>query len=397
MSNKYEYFTQALERKIAQNRYRQLRCLIPFDEENLLDSPHNLVNFNSNDFLGLASHSYVKKNIIKNVLKWGAGSTATRLLTQHLEFQQQLQSRLAQTLKKEKSLLFYSSFQAHSTIISALANKHSQVYIDQSCHSSLVQSVVASQAKMIYFQHNDFQDLEKKIRRHQDHGHCSKILISEAIFSLDGDRAPLEPLIEISEKNQCLLYIDDSQSFATSGLWGKGLASKYPQIDVCIGSFGKSCGTFGAFATCNRLLDDYIRYFHSSIKHIGALPPAILGAIDAALDLIPGMEKEREELQVKAALLRKKLCEEGFYVMPSGSQIVAIGFNNEDQMIDLVSYLRTKNFLVSALRAYLAPDKIPRIKLAINVDITTKNIFDLCAALRLWKKEKRPSLFALGT
>ncbi|GAB4190720.1 MAG: 8-amino-7-oxononanoate synthase [Simkaniaceae bacterium] len=388
MSSKYAYFENALNKKLEQNQYRQLRCIIPMDEANILQNGEKIINFASNDYLGLSNHPYIKKNTIKYVLQWGAGSTASRWIPGHLQCHQNLEKRLAEMLGSEKSMLFYSSFQAHFTLLSALTNARSLVFIDKSCHSRLTQNAKVCKGRVIAFEHNNMQHLQKLLEKHQKTPACCKLIISESVFHLDGDRAKLEELAEISKQHNALLYIDDSYAFGVLGSFGKGLAAQRKGIDITVGTFGKACGSFGAFAACNELLKEYLLHFSPAFANINALPPAILGAVDAALDLIPDMETERNHILKTSHMLKKKLEEEGFQLKDSNSHIISVKMNNNAEMMKSSEFLRQENFLVGAIRSPAAPDGIPRLKLAVNAELSPKNILDLCAKLKQWKKER---------
>jgi 8-amino-7-oxononanoate synthase len=373
METKYSYFEKALQKRIEQERYRQMRCVMPIDESHLMAKDGHVVNFGSSDFLGLSQNSFVKKKTIQYVLEWGAGSTASRLLIGHLECQKLLEEKIAKRIGFESALLFSSPIQACSTITSAVLNPRAALFVDSGCHMGLVQAALAGGVKPIYYAHGDIDDLVEKM----DVDAPVKMVLTESLSEVDGTRANLERLIAVTKERGALLFVDDSQTFGVLGESGMGLGISHPEIDFVVSAFGKACGSFGAFVACNQLMRNYISHFAEGISPANPLPPAALGAIEAAIDLIPDMQAERDLIAVNSAFLREQLTAHGWEIGKAADHILPI-FVAEEDLFDLSEHLSAEGILTTLVK----PKKGPmRLKIAINATHTRQDIEALVEVL----------------
>lgn len=380
------YYEKALKRAIEQKNYRQLRCVVPIDEAHILYQDRKYLNFTSNDFLGLSHHSYVKKNSIKFVLEWGAGSTASRLITGHLLCHKKLEEKLASLLGFEATLLFSSGFQANSSILQCLANPRSAIFLDRFCHNSLLQAAHMSRAKVLRFAHNDLAHLRRLLEKSEETA-STKIIVSESVFHNEGDLAPLKELIAIAEEFDALLYIDDAHALGVFGKRGMGLCAHKKGIDIVVGTFGKACGSFGGYVACSDLLREYLINFCSGFIHTTALPPAVLGAIDAALDLIPDMESERKNLLKTCALLKSQLLHIGLPAGQSSTHVIPLVLGSSEETLSISEWLSKNGILTTAIRPPMVPPGNARIRLALNALHEPKHLTELIDCLRKWKRD----------
>ncbi len=351
MKGKFNYYEQLLKKKYEQEHYKQLRCIVPLDEfPSVSETGGVFTNFSSNDFLGLSENSHIKKNTIHYVLRWGAGSSFSRFLPEQFESQKKIEEKLSALVGFEDSILFSSDYQAHSLSLAALGTQKTQIFIDKHCKSSLFYGSYQSKSSVTRFDHNDIEHLEELLSSQKNQNPHSQIIIVESIFQYGGDYAPLDDLISLSEKHNAILYVDDSNSVGVEGKDGMGLCSHRQGIDFTVGTFGKTCGAYGAFLCCNTLIKDYLLHFDSTISSLNSLPPAALGAIDAALDLIPDMDKEREKIKTFSKSLRDLLKLSSIDLIDSKSHIICARFENEKNLKAFFHNLTKKNILTSIIK-----------------------------------------------
>jgi len=387
---KYEYFNKALEKHREQKEYSQLRCVVPIDENHIVSSKQKILNFASNDFLGLSQHPYVKKNTIKYVLEWGAGTSNSRLVTEHLECHRNVEEKLADLLGKETSLLFSSPFQAKQTLLGTIGGPRALFFIDRFCENSLMQAAVSSQSKLLRYEHQNIAQLKALLEKHQNTPCATKVIISESLFGLNGETCDLKALIELAREHDALLYIDDSHAIGMMGKHGMGLASHRKGIDIVTGAFGKACGSFGAYIGLNRLMRDYLLAFCPQLVETTKLPPAVLGAISGALDLIPDMQVERKRVLEQSHRLAQNLTAAGWLVGHSDSHIIPLLFSSENEMLKVSQAIGKAGILVTTLRPPAVPRGAARLRLTLNALHTEEQLSTLVSTLKNLKEE--PSL-----
>ncbi len=381
MKNKYDYIKQSLAKRLEQNQYQQLRCIMPFDDPG---SENETLNFTSGDYLGLSKHSYIKKKTIQYVLEWGAGSTHSRILTDHIECHQDVEQKLASLIGTETALLLPSGFQITHHLLPTLINARSQIFIDRFCSRNLFQGLGG--AKVHRYEHSNIKDLEALLQKYENTPSSTKLIISESLFSQEGDTAPLKALIELAKKYRALLYIDDSQAVGVMGKHGMGLAACRKGIDLVVGTFNKAFGSYGAYVGCSKLMKDYLAHFCQQLSSLTALPPAVLGSINASLDLIPDMEAERKRILENSVYLRELLDKNHFSFGDSSSQIIPLYLETEKEALDLAEYLSEQKILTTPILEPNVPPGTSRIRLALTNQHTKDDLHRLIKSLCTWKE-----------
>jgi 8-amino-7-oxononanoate synthase len=334
------------------------------------------VDFSSNDYLGLSWHPEIKARAIQYIKKYGVGSRASRLITGSLPCFSQVEIKLAEFKRTEAALLFSTGYQANLSLLSCLADEKTSVFADRLCHNSLLMGIKLSGAHLFRYRHQDMDHLDALLKKSTN---SSNMIVTETVFSMDGDRCPMEPLQELRNRYRAFLYVDESHATGVQGKEGRGLATGN-DADVIMGTFGKALGSFGAYVACSSLLKDYIINFAGGFIYTTALPPAVIGAIDAALDLIPGMEKERLLLKKRSDNFRVKLAKLGFSCGQSDTNIIPIILGEEERTTTLSRSLLDKGFIVIPIRPPTVPKGQARLRIALSVKHTEEQIERLLKA-----------------
>ncbi len=373
------FLRTALESRRRADQLRGLPAITPLTGTLVEVAGQALINFSSNDYLGLARHTALIEGAARYLRRYGAGATASRLVCGNLDCLPELEARLARLKGAEAALILNSGYQANVSLIPALVNRRSLVLADRLCHNSLIQGVVLSRAKLIRFRHNDLAHLEELLTRHgQD---AERILVvSESVFSMDGDRADLDALIAVSRRHRALLMIDEAHATGVLGPGGMGLGGG-KDIDVLMGTFGKGLGSYGAYVACSAELRAYLINFCSGLIYSTALPPPVLGAIEAALALAPKMDRERAHLHRLADGLRQGLRALGLSTGDSTTQIVPVILGDVSRALAMSRWLSRHGFLAAAIRPPTVEPGQARLRLALSALHTQEQVDRLLAAI----------------
>ncbi len=380
--DKLAFVDRALAERQQTQRWRSLQSITPLDAVRVLKNGQKLLNFSSNDYLGLSKHPALIAAAQDYTARYGAGSTASRLVTGTYDIHQQLEEKLAIACGREAALLFNSGFQANVSLLASLLDSRSLVLCDRLIHNSLIQGILASQARFIRYAHNDLNHLEKLL--HQAGDYSRVVIVTETVFSMDGDRSDVATLVNLAEKHNAILYLDDAHALGVLGQDGMGLAAHQEGADIAVGTFGKAFGAFGAFVTCSHKLKDYFVNCCGGFIYTTALPPAVIGAIAAALELMPTLEPERQYLTQLADYLRTQLHQLGYDTAGSDSQIVPLMVGDAGKTLRLGQWLEEQGILAIAIRPPTVAEGTSRIRLALSSQHQREQINRLVNAIGEW-------------
>ncbi len=371
----------------AQGEIRRLRSWQPI-ASGLQEAPDKraLVDLSGNDYLGLSRHPALVDRAIAWTRKWGVGSGASRLVTGTNRDQLAVEARLAAFKRSEAALVFASGFQANVAILSALIEllgsdgKSVEIFADRLNHASLHVGLAAAGIRQKRYRHNDLDHLADLLRRRREAG-SRALIVSESVFSMDGDRADLGALVELAERHGAALYIDEAHATGILGPEGRGLAAAYAGRIACVmGTLGKAMGAAGAYVAGSRALVDYLVNRATGFVYSTAPMPALFGALDAALDLMPKMETERRHVAMLAATLRDGLRARGF---PTGgdTQIVPAILGASAAASAAQARLEELGFLAIAIRPPTVPRSTARLRFSLSAKLRAEDIAALLAAL----------------
>ncbi|MDY0241569.1 MAG: aminotransferase class I/II-fold pyridoxal phosphate-dependent enzyme [Rhodospirillaceae bacterium] len=367
-------------------RLRRLRPLARKADGRLQADGQALIDFSSNDYLGLSRHPELVRRARDFAQKYGAGAGASRLVTGELPPFAAIEAKLAAGKAAPAALLFVSGFQANASILPALFDRAALkaepvVFADRLNHASLIQGCLAAGIRQLRFRHNDLGHLEALLEQHAGSGR-PLFIVTETVFSMDGDRVDLPALTALAERFGAFLYLDEAHATGVFGPGGFGLAHGLagPRCLV-MGTFSKALGGFGAYAACTPALRDYLINRCPGLIYATALPPAVLGAMDAALDLLPGLDAERARVLAHAASFRESMAAAGLDTGASTTQIVPILLGEEKRALRVARGLEEQGFLGVAIRPPTVPAGQARLRLAFSARHTEEEVAALARAL----------------
>lgn len=359
--------TKTLTERSTSNLYRRRQTL---------DSPQGLrvevdgtsyINFSSNDYLGLASHPDVIKAFCDGSQTWGAGSGAAHLVTGHSQVHHQLEEELAEFTGCERVLLFSTGYMANLGVISALLSHGDTVFEDKLNHASLIDAGILSRAKLRRFAHHDVAALIELLE--QDSA-GEKLVVTDGVFSMDGDIAPLPQLIKTTHAHRAWVVVDDAHGFGVLGKQGRGVVEHFNlsvnEVDVLIGTLGKAFGTFGAFVAGSHDLIEFLIQQARSYIYTTALPPAIAVATSCSLSLLQEENWRREKLNVLINRFRQGANQIGLSLMDSQTPIQPVVCRESETALKLSTELRQQGFLISAIRPPTVAEGTARLRVTFS-------------------------------
>lgn len=381
--------TTTLKKKIEHIKdaglYRELKSIDNFDGRTAtVSGKDNVVVFSSNDYLGFAHHSELKKASIEAIKKYGTGSTGSRLITGNCPLHTELEEELKKFKSVEASLLFNSGYQANLSLITALADRDTEIYCDKLNHASIIDGCILSRAKLIRYKHCDFTHLEELLEKST----CEKkLVITEGIFSMDGDIAPVNDIAYIANKYNATVIVDDAHGIGAIGKYGRGILDalniKTKRI-IEVVTFGKAFAGSGAAVTGSKELIDYLINKARPFIYTTALPPAVSASTIRAMKLIDeedGMTA-RVKLWDNSHKLRTGLVDAGFDIAKSQTHIIPVMIGDDKKTTDVSKKLLELGYFVQAIREPTVPKGTARLRISVSAKHKEEDITGLINALK---------------
>jgi 8-amino-7-oxononanoate synthase len=372
------FLAAALERIDAHHERRQLIATASEPGGRLARSGCTLLDFSSNDYLGLSRHPLLVERAKAWTAEYGAGAGASRLVTGTHDAHIAIERKIAAFKGTETALLFPSGWQCNAAVLAALlkAAPGTLLFTDRLIHASL--HAGAAGHRQIRFRHNDLDHLERLLIAAEG---GPKLIATESVFSMDGDRADLAQLVALARAHDAFLYIDEAHATGVLGPQGRGLSAAHPGSDLVMGTFSKAFGCFGAYVAGSQLLIDYLVNACGGFIFSTAPPPAMLGAIDAALELVPTMDAERVRLAAHGEHLRARLTASGIETAASSTQIVPAIVGKAEEALALANALADEGLLAAAIRPPTVPSGTSRLRLTLHATHSTDDIDRLADAI----------------
>ncbi|UCD51167.1 MAG: 8-amino-7-oxononanoate synthase [Phycisphaerales bacterium] len=358
-----------------------LRALKPVDSRGagkLRRDERELIDFSSNDYLGLANHPAVKRALQEAAGKFGASSCASRLLSGDMSIHHTLEAKVAALSGKEGALVFSSGYQANVGIISALVGRGDAVFSDKLNHASIVDGIGLSGAKCFRFRHNDLDHLETLLKKH-DREFESRLIVTETVFSMEGDRPPLDKIADLKDKYDGWLMVDEAHATGIYGPHGAGLVAQEElaqRVELIMGTFSKALGGFGAYVAGSRRVIDFLVNACRSFIYSTALPPVIAAANLAALETVEKEPWRGTVLRENAAWFREQLIARGYDVRGS-SQIVSLVVGEAQRAGAASKALEAQGFWVLPIRPPTVPAGESRLRFSLTCEHSRQQLSEL--------------------
>ncbi len=362
--------------------YRSRRVIDGAQDVELQCDGKPLLSFCSNDYLGLANHPALIQAMQQGAQRYGVGSGSSHLISGHSQPHHALEEALAEFTQRPRALLFSSGYMANLGVISALAAKQDTVHEDRINHASLIDAARLSESTLRRYPHNDVDVLAKRLNK-QDDGH--PFIVTDGVFSMDGDIAPLQQIATVATQHAATLMVDDAHGIGVIGKNGRGSVEQCQlslhDVPILVGTLGKAFGTFGAFVTgSDELIETLIQHARSYI-YTTALPPAVAHATLTSLKLIETEHWRREQLQTLVKRFRKGAEQLGLNIMPSTTPIQPLLVGSSDEALRISEQLQQRGILISAIRPPTIPAGTARLRITFSANHSEQHIDRLLAAL----------------
>jgi 8-amino-7-oxononanoate synthase len=354
--------------------YRRLRVISgPQGPRVLLDGRPVLL-LCANNYLGLADHPRVREAAAEAAMRYGAGAGASRLISGNMRIHRRLEEHLAEFERTEACVLFGSGYLANAGVIPTLAREGEVVFSDSLNHASVIDGCRLARAETFIYDHGDMEQLAWGLREAAGRG---SLIVTESIFSMDGDMAPLEQIVELAQRHDVRVMVDEAHAIGTIGPDGRGAvaaAGLEDEVDVIAGTLGKSLGSYGSFICCDKTLAKYLVNTARTLIFSTALPPPAVAAAMAALSLLRDQPRRVEKLQRNAEVLRAALADDGLPVELEGTQIVPVIVGDARDAMAASEQALEQGVFAQAIRPPTVPAGTSRLRLSVMASHTKSEL-----------------------
>lgn len=388
----FTFLREQLDALDQQGLARSLRTVVSAQGPviRLADEPGEKILFCSNDYLSLAADPRIAHAVAEAVRRYGYGAAASRLISGTMELHRRLEDRFAAWLGKEAALLFSSGFAANEALLRTLPERGDLVLLDRMDHASLIDGATAGSARFRRYDRNDGSRLERLLAQE---GPRHRYIVTESVFSMDGDIPDLARLVELRRRHKAILILDEAHAIGCLGPTGAGLAEAaglLDEIDIVVATLGKALAASGAIVAGPRVVIDYLINRARAFIYTTAPPPAHCAAVLTAMDILQTESERRHRLARNAARLRGRLAEMGLSA-PGTMHIVPILLGSADRAVKVSRALLDRGYLVAAIRPPTVPPGTARLRVSLQADHTDDQIDGFCDALREVLRNEGPT------
>ncbi|MBU1599747.1 8-amino-7-oxononanoate synthase [bacterium] len=361
---------------------RELHPAKQREKEKIFINDKWFINLSSNDYLGLSSHPRLISAQNKTAEIYGISVSSSRLLSGDFELHHRLEDEISSFVQKETALVFSSGYQTNIGVIPAVVKRGDAIFLDRLAHASIIDGARLSGAKIFRFRHNDIDHLKESLKKNRkDFKTC--LIVTEALFSMEGDTPPIFEMVSLKESFSCILMVDEAHSLGVLGERGAGLCEDNSrEIELLMGTFSKAIGGFGGYVACSTEMKDYLINSSRSFIYSTAPPLPVIAANIEGINLIKEEPWRRKELLAKARYLKETLLKNGL-VAKGDFQILSVIFGNEKRTIDCAQHLVEEGFWSQAIRPPTVPEGGCRIRISVNFHHSYEVLDRLVKALKV--------------
>ena len=357
--------------------YKQERVIETPQGANIAVAEREVLNFCANNYLGLANDPRLREAAKRGVDAYGLGLSSVRFICGTQTIHKTLEKKIADFHRKEDTILYIACFDANGGLFEPFLGTEDAIISDALNHASIIDGVRLCKAQRFRYEHGDMKDLERCLLEAKDAR--TKIITTDGVFSMDGDVAWMEEIRELAHEHDAMVIVDDAHA---TGILGKGGSGQSDGADVVIGTFSKALGSFGAYVACSDTMRDYLINRCGGFIYSTALPPPVLGAIDAALDLVPSLDTERARVASLSASFRDECRELGYDTGQSLTQIVPLIVGTAEAALGLSNRLREAGLWATAIRPPTVPNGTARVRLTFTAAHTGEDLSRLVEVLQ---------------
>ncbi len=373
-------FKEELETLKKENLFRSLRDVESAQEPSIIIYGKEVINMCSNNYLGLANHPRLKEEAKKAIEKYGVGSGASRLVSGNNILYRELEDKIAEFKKTESALVFSSGYTANIGILQALSEKIGVVFSDRLNHASIVDGIILSRIDFKRYPHKDIKVLEDMLSK-EDKAE-KKLIVTDTVFSMDGDIAPIPEIVELAKKFNAIVMIDEAHATGVLGKNGKGAVEYFNlrgEIEVQMGTFSKAFGGFGAFVCGSKNLIEFLINKARSLIYTTALPPSVLASNIAAINIVENEPGLRQRLWENVEYFKRGLLSYGFNILESQTPIIPILLGDNERTMNFSRALLEEGVFIQGIRPPTVPKGSSRLRVTV---IATHAREDLDKALK---------------
>ena len=385
-----QFFFNSLNELKTQGLDRYLKTLIKINPIKIKYKNRVLLNFSSNDYLGLSQNNIIKRDTIKIIKEYGIGSGSSRLVSGNFDFHEKIETELAKKKKSEAAIIFSTGYLANYSILSSifssnLFKKTPIIFSDKLNHQCIYEGCKNKKINFLRFHHNDINHLEYLLKKNKLKRN-PKFILSESVFSMDGDFADIKALVYLKKKYNSFLFLDEAHATGIYGDNGFGLSTNFSKdIDCVTGTFSKAFGSFGAYISCSKNLKSFLINKCPSFMYSTALPFSLLASIYSSIKMIPKLKNERKKLIKNSFYLREVLKRENFNIGNSQTNIIPVIIGDPKKTILISKELENKGLYVAPIRPPSVPQNSSRLRISISTCHSQNNIKKLFNSLKMFK------------
>jgi glycine C-acetyltransferase len=371
-----DYFKTWVENKKASGSYATPPRIDGKNDALIMINNQPVINLSSNNYLGFANHPALKEKALEAISSHGVGAGAVRTIAGYNDLLETLERTIAVFKQEEAAIVFQSGFACNAGVIQAIALEGDVIFSDELNHASIIDGVRLSRAKKFVYPHNNFEALEELLKLHRHH-YRHALIISDGVFSMDGDIVDLPNLVKVAQAYDCLSYIDDAHGSGVLGPYGKGTVAHFNlsgQVDFTIGTLSKALGVVGGYVACSQVMKDYLVVNARPLLFSTALPAAVLAPLNEAFNLLKQSQDQVDALWDNARYFQSLCIEHGLTLLPTQTPITPILIKDEAKAVRISKACLSDGVYISAIQFPTVPLNTARLRVMISATHTKEQL-----------------------